>query len=106
MTGTTATTTIDNDNSTCAVIAGTINNNNNDNNNCCPAMNVRNWIGHVREYMCSYSYLLLLYPFIFLIIGLIGSLSSIEDDWLFHNQGAPFLANKLKKRHSRKHEFK
>jgi hypothetical protein len=27
-------------------------------------------------------------PFLFLIIGLIGSISSIEEDWL--NQGKPF----------------
>jgi hypothetical protein len=40
------------------------------------------------SYCCSYSYLLLLYSFLFLIIGLIGSISSIEEDWL--NQGRPF----------------
>lgn len=34
------------------------------------------------------SYLLLLYSFVFLIIGLIGAMSEIEEDWL--SQGRPF----------------
>jgi hypothetical protein len=53
--------------------------NNSDTTNICS----RFW-----SYCCSYSYLLLLYSFLFLIIGLIGSISSIEEDWL--NQGKPF----------------
>jgi len=41
-----------------------------------------------RHCLSTDSYLLLLYSFVFLAIGLIGALSEIEEDWL--SQGKPF----------------
>eukprot|EP00536_Pseudo-nitzschia_multiseries_P004762 jgi/Psemu1/285328/fgenesh1_pg.82_\ len=41
-----------------------------------------------RSCVSTGSYVLLLYSFLFLFIGLIGALSEIEEDWL--NQGRPF----------------